>query len=42
MVNTYKLTINDIPKDNTNLEFSYNQNGGSTQTLSKLPYNILF
>ena len=34
MANTYKLTINDIPKDNTNLEFSYNQNGGSTQTLS--------
>lgn len=34
MANTYKLTINDIPKENTNLEFTYNQNGGSTQTLN--------
>ena len=34
MANTYKLTINDIPEENKNLEFTYNQNGGSTQTLN--------
>ena len=34
MANTYKLTINDIPKENLNLGLTYNQDDGSTQTLS--------
>ena len=34
MANTYKLTINDIPKENLNLELTYNQKDESTQTLS--------
>ena len=34
MANTYKLTINDIPEENKNLELTYNQDDGSTQTLS--------
>lgn len=34
MANTYKLTINDIPKENLNLGLTYNQKDESTQTLS--------
>ena len=34
MANTYKLTINGIPEESLNLGLTYNQDGGSTQTIN--------